>query len=79
MSEDVPSGWAASQVKTILAEAKQRYGPAWALMSEDQRENYINSRLLFLIIGQTQDKYAPARAIARGVFAALAKVTRSTP
>jgi hypothetical protein len=40
------------QAKQILSDARERYGKAWDLMSEDQQRNYLRSRVLMLLFGQ---------------------------
>jgi len=62
--------WGVQQYETILRDAKTRYGAGWALMSDDQRNNYIEARILNLVMGQGGDKFEPAQQLARQVYAA---------
>lgn len=59
--------WAGQQAKTILEDARRRYGPAWDLMSQDQRSNYLLARLLLLVTSQVGPQFEPAIDLVRKV------------
>ena len=61
------SNWFQQQAKIILKDAKARYGAGWELMSADQRKNYLDSRILNLIMTQELIEYGPAQVLAIGV------------
>jgi hypothetical protein len=65
--------WAQQRAKQIEAEAKARYGAGWQHMSEDARQNFIDSRVLSLILAQVGEAYGPAQELARSVIAATTK------
>lgn len=66
-----PSKWGKQQAVTILREAKARYGGAWHLMSRDQQANYVEARVLNLVLSQHEEKYSPAKALIVDVLSVL--------
>lgn len=60
--------WAERRYDDILKQARERYGKGWDHMSEDQRENFIAARVLYLLLGQADEKYEPAQARAQSVL-----------
>lgn len=64
--------WAQRQAEQILADARRRYGNGWQHMSQDARQNYLDSRVLMLLLTQ-QDPSDGERLVAmsQGVLSAL--------
>lgn len=61
--------WASQRYDDILKQARERYGRGWDHMSADQRENFIAARVLYLVLGQDGEKFAPAQAMVSDVYA----------
>lgn len=65
--------WGAERFEFIMKEARERYGRGWDHLSKDARDNFIHSRILFLMLGQGGEKFAPAQDLVRQVFEAQAE------
>ncbi|MFK4706174.1 hypothetical protein ABIC83_003013 [Roseateles asaccharophilus] len=68
--------WDQNRAKTILEDAKARYGAGWDLMSADQQQNYLDAQTLRLILNQGDDKYAAAQELADRMRKAIADTTQ---
>lgn len=59
------------QAKQILKDARERYGKAWDLMSDDQRQNYLHSRVLMVVLAQHMPQYEAAQSFATQIIGEL--------
>lgn len=57
--------------KRILKDARERYGKGWELMSDDQRQNFVESRVLRLLLTQGMGQFEAAQSLAESVLAEL--------
>lgn len=62
--------WGDERFAQILKDAREKYGRGWDHLSQDQRQCFIDSRILALVMGQASEKFAPAQDLAQQVFAA---------
>lgn len=69
--------WDQNRAKTILEDAKARYGAGWDLMSPDQQQNFLDAQTLRLMMSQGDDRYAAAQELVDRMRAAITDVKES--
>lgn len=71
MAADLTSAWDRMRSEMILKGARARYGAGWELMSEDQRQNYLDAAVLRFVMGQDAVEFAPAQRMVERLQAGL--------
>lgn len=65
--------WVEKIARQIQRDAKQRYGNGWDLMSEDAQSNYIEARVLNVILSQALPDYSAAQETASAILSHVTK------
>ena len=60
--------WAQERFAQIKKDAKADYGNGWNRLSDAQRNEYIESRILMLILSQEGEQFKTAQDMAREVL-----------
>jgi hypothetical protein len=63
--------WAQMQAKRIMDDAEHDYGRGWNRLSDAQKQEYVQSRVLMLVLTQCEEAYKPAQDMARNVLTAV--------
>jgi len=53
--------------KIVLKESKEHWGSGWLILSQMQRQAYLDQRILFLLLAQVAPVLQPAKDLVRGV------------
>jgi hypothetical protein len=62
--------WAQERAAQIRKDARRDYGAGWSRLSDAQKEEYIMSRVLLLVLSQDSEQFKAAQDMARDVLAA---------
>lgn len=60
--------WNKQQARQIERQARERYGSGWELLSDHQRQNFIEARVLSLLMTQGGEQFIAAQQLVTGVL-----------